>query len=51
MGAALQSLGDGELGAGDEVSESQLPLLIGMGRDPHALTDTLTFRVPPTVSI
>jgi conjugative relaxase-like TrwC/TraI family protein len=34
MGSALHSLGDGELTVGDEVSEAQLQLLIGMGRDP-----------------
>ena len=34
MGSALHSLGEGEVGVGDEVSESQLQLLIGMGRDP-----------------
>lgn len=34
MGSALHSLGSGEITAGDEVSESQLQLLIGMGRDP-----------------
>ncbi|WP_436326354.1 MobF family relaxase [Brevibacterium sp. FAM 27836] len=34
MGSALHNLGPGELTAGDEVSEAQLQLLIGMGRDP-----------------
>ncbi|MDN5757789.1 MAG: relaxase domain-containing protein [Tomitella sp.] len=34
MGSALPGLGDGQIGAGDEVSEAQLQLLIGMGRDP-----------------
>ena len=34
MGAALHGLGDGQIAFGDEVSESQLQLLIGMGRDP-----------------
>ena len=34
MGSALSGLGDGRIGAGDEVSEAQLQLLIGMGRDP-----------------
>ena len=34
MGSGLHSLGHGELAAGDVVSESQLQLLIGMGRDP-----------------
>ncbi|MBP2407783.1 MobF family relaxase [Brachybacterium fresconis] len=34
MGLALPGLGDGQIGAGDQVSEAQLQLLIGMGRDP-----------------
>lgn len=34
MGSALPGLGDGRIGAGDVVSEAQLQLLIGMGRDP-----------------
>ncbi|EWT07136.1 conjugal transfer protein [Intrasporangium chromatireducens Q5-1] len=34
MGSALRGLGDGRIGAGDVVSEAQLQLLIGMGRDP-----------------
>ena len=34
MGSALPGLGDGQIGAGDQVSEAQLQLLIGMGRDP-----------------
>lgn len=34
LGSGLSGLGDGRLTAGDEVSEAQLQLLIGMGRDP-----------------
>ena len=34
MGAGLPALGDGSLTAGSAVSEAQLQLLIGMGRDP-----------------
>lgn len=34
MGAGLPALGDGSLVAGPAVSEAQLQLLIGMGRDP-----------------
>lgn len=34
MGSGLPFLGDGELAAGGQVSEAQLQLLVGMGRDP-----------------
>lgn len=34
MGAGLSALGSGQIISGDEVSEAQLQLLIGMGRDP-----------------
>ena len=34
LGAGVAALGKGELSVGDRVSETQLPLLIGMGRDP-----------------
>ena len=34
MGSALPGLGCGRIASGDEVSEGQLQLLIGMGRDP-----------------
>lgn len=34
MGNGIAALGDGQLDVGDEVSEAQLQLLIGMGRDP-----------------
>lgn len=34
MGDGIRSLGGGVLGAGDEVTEEQLRLLIGLGRDP-----------------
>lgn len=34
LGSGLTSLGNGQLQAGDEVSEAQLQVLIGMGRDP-----------------
>ncbi len=34
LGAGVAALGDGELSVGDRVSEAQLQLLIGMGRDP-----------------
>lgn len=34
MGAGLSALGTGQLLPGDEVSEAQLQLLVGMGRDP-----------------
>ena len=34
MGSGIAALGAGQLDVGDEVSEAQLQLLIGMGRDP-----------------
>ena len=34
MGSSIAALGAGQLDVGDEVSEAQLQLLIGMGRDP-----------------
>lgn len=34
LGSGLTGLGGGRLGSGDQVSEAQLQLLIGMGRDP-----------------
>ncbi len=34
LGAGVAVLGNGELSVGDRVSEAQLQLLIGMGRDP-----------------
>lgn len=34
LGSGLPGLGDGQLTTGDEVSEAQLQLLVGMGRDP-----------------
>lgn len=34
MGGGLSALGNGQLIPGDEVSEAQLQLLVGMGRDP-----------------
>ena len=34
LGDGVASLGDGELAVGDVVSEAQLQLLMGMGRDP-----------------
>lgn len=34
LGSGLAGLGDGQLATGDQVSEAQLQLLIGMGRDP-----------------
>lgn len=34
MGSGLAALGSGQLSDGDEVTEAQLQLLIGMGRDP-----------------
>lgn len=34
MGSGLAALGSGQLEEGDEVTEAQLQLLIGMGRDP-----------------
>lgn len=34
MGAGRSALGSGQLVPGDEVSEAQLQLLVGMGRDP-----------------
>lgn len=34
MGSGLPALGSGQIVAGDEVSEAQLQLLVGMGRDP-----------------
>lgn len=34
LGAGVRGLGGGRIGVGDEVSEAQLQLLVGMGRDP-----------------
>ncbi|WP_226830806.1 MobF family relaxase [Brevibacterium sp. FME17] len=34
LGSGLAGLGDGRLSTGDQVSEAQLQLLVGMGRDP-----------------
>lgn len=34
MGSGLPALGKGQIASGDEVSEAQLQLLVGMGRDP-----------------
>ena len=34
MGSGLPALGTGQITSGDEVSEAQLQLLVGMGRDP-----------------
>ncbi|OSM42070.1 hypothetical protein BCY76_016700 [Nesterenkonia sp. PF2B19] len=34
LGTGVRGLGDGRIGVGDEVSEAQLQLLVGMGRDP-----------------
>lgn len=34
MGAAVAALGDGAIIVGDQVTETQLQLLVGMGRDP-----------------
>ncbi|WP_136612151.1 MobF family relaxase [Sinomonas albida] len=34
LGSGLPALGDGQLRPGDQVSEAQLQLLVGMGRDP-----------------
>lgn len=34
LGSGIASLGNGQLGIGDRVSEPQLQLLMGMGRDP-----------------
>jgi conjugative relaxase-like TrwC/TraI family protein len=34
LGAGVATLGDGRISAGDHVSEAQLQLLVGMGRDP-----------------
>ena len=34
LGSGLAGVGDGQLATGDQVSEAQLQLLIGMGRDP-----------------
>ena len=50
MGAALHGLGDGQIAFGDEVSESQLQLLIGMGRDPVS-GDPLGRAFPRYVSV
>ncbi|WP_336854466.1 MobF family relaxase [Sinomonas albida] len=36
MGTGLAGLGGGEIAVGDQVSEAQLQLLVGMGRDPIA---------------
>ncbi|WP_218837196.1 MobF family relaxase [Cutibacterium avidum] len=34
LGSGLPALGQGQIASGDEVSEAQLQLLVGMGRDP-----------------
>ncbi|GAA4194604.1 hypothetical protein GCM10022288_30300 [Gryllotalpicola kribbensis] len=34
LGAGVATLGGGRIGVGDQVSEAQLQLLVGMGRDP-----------------
>lgn len=34
LGSGVRGLGAGQIGVGDEVSEAQLQLLVGMGRDP-----------------
>ena len=34
LGAGVAALGGGQIIEGDQVSESQLQLLVGMGRDP-----------------
>ncbi|GAA3860723.1 hypothetical protein GCM10022381_01420 [Leifsonia kafniensis] len=34
LGSGVRSLGDGQIVVGDHVSEAQLQLLVGMGRDP-----------------
>lgn len=36
MGSGLLALGQGQIASGDEVSEAQLQLLVGMGREPVA---------------
>jgi conjugative relaxase-like TrwC/TraI family protein len=46
MGSALPGLGAGRIAEGDEVTESQLQLLIGMGRDP--VTGQTLGRAYPT---
>ncbi|MFF0973661.1 relaxase domain-containing protein, partial [Kocuria sp. CPCC 205295] len=50
MGSALHGFGDGQIVLGDEVSESQLQLLIGMGRDPVS-GDPLGRAFPRYVSV
>ena len=50
MGSALYSLGGGEISTGDEVSEAQLQLLVGMGRDPIT-GDPLGRAFPKYVSV
>lgn len=50
IGSALRGLGDGRIALGDEVSESQLQLLIGMGRDPVS-GDPLGRAFPRYVSV
>ena len=50
MGSALAGLSDGQIAAGDQVSESQLQLLIGMGRDPVS-GDPLGRAFPRYVSV
>lgn len=50
IGSALHGLGDGKIVLGDEVSESQLQLLIGMGRDP-VTGDPLGRAFPRYVSV
>ncbi|MDN5821300.1 MAG: relaxase domain-containing protein, partial [Brachybacterium sp.] len=50
MGSALSGLGGGRIASGDEVSEGQLQLLIGMGRDP-VTGDPLGRAFPQYVSV
>lgn len=50
LGADVAALGGGRVGAGDQVSEAQLQLLVGMGRDPIAGFD-FTFSIPKSASV
>lgn len=45
LGSGVRSLGDGQIVDGDQVSEAQLQLLVGMGRDP--VTGELLGRAYP----
>ena len=50
LGSGVVSLGKGQLAVGDRVSEAQLQLLMGMGRDPIT-GDPLGHTLPANKSV